>query len=650
MRGLLKASNFSPSPAALKARTGTEPMTRYHAAYAKHAKPFVALVMILLMLFPEVAALAATADSKPASRSQETATRPSATRHQAQAGASQASERFLTTQESKTPQAQPTPPPKKKENQAATAEPSQEEQGSAQTQKPLQYPLHEGRPLGAAGPQRVAPTDPATDEFIPLPDRWRLGWPRHDRYEPKRETPYVEGSLSDPYNQNLLKGDYPVIGNHTFLNLNLQSISFLNPRTVAAGGRREQFFTNQNLVFGAEIFKGDTVFEPKRFAVRVTAVLNFNFLANNTLNPFESKRGKTRLAVEEGFVEKRLAIISPNFDFLSVRAGMQNFTSDFRGFLFSENQLGIRFFGNAHANRDQYNFAYFNMRQRDEVSQLHTFNSRRQHVFIANWFRQDFLTKGYTAMVNFHFNYDRGITPGDRSRLNVAYLGVHGDGRIGSWAISHAFYQAFGRDTFNRLARRNVRINAQMAALEVSRDRDWQRYRASFFFASGDKDLNDRQANGFDMISDNPNFAGGPFQFWTQQATVLARGILTNKFSLLANLRNKFTERANFVNPGLVLVNVGADFRLTPKLKAVTNLSYLRFARARVLRQLTGDERIDNGIGTDLSVGVKFRPFLNENMFFVVGVSTLFPHGGYARLIDSTRPLVSPTFAVQFAF
>jgi hypothetical protein len=545
----------------------------------------------------------------------------------------------------------PTPEPAKKETETATGQ-SSDTTDDVPAKAALQYPLEEGRPLGAAGPKTIDPLDPATEEFIPLPDRWRLGWPRHDRYQPKRQTPYVEGSLFDPYNQNILKGDYPIIGNHTFLNLNLQSVTVLNPRTVAAAGRRDQFFTNQNFVFGAEIFKGDTVFEPKRIALRVTTVLNFNFLANNTLNPFKSKPGKTRLAVEEAFLEKRLAVISPNFDFVAVRAGMQNFTSDFRGFLFSENQLGIRFFGNAHSNRDQYNVAYFNMRQRDEVSQLHLFDRRRQDVFIANWFRQDFLTRGYTAMINFHFNHDRGITAGDRAELNVAYLGFHGDGRIGSWAIDHAFYQAFGRDNLNRLARRGVDINAQMAAIELSRDSDWLRYRASFFFASGDRDLNDSRATGFDMISDNPNFAGGAFQFWTQQATALAggRGILTNKFSLLANLRNKFTQRSNFINPGLMLVNLGADFRVTPKLKTVTNLSYLRFARTGVLQQLTNDPGIDSRIGPDLSVGLKFRPLLNENMAYVVGMAALFPQGGYARLIGSNRPLLSPTFAVQFAF
>ena len=186
-------------------------MTSSPIAYAKHAGAFAAVAAVLLTLIPNVAAV-----------------------------------RTPALQETRPPPAQPTPTPspepRQKENQAATTDQGQD---GAQAQEPLQYPLNEGDPLGAAGSKTVAPADPATDEFIPLPDRWRFGWPRHDRYQPKRQTPYVEGNFFDPYNQNLLKGDYPISGNHTFLNLNLQSVSVLNPRTVAAAGRRDQFFTNQ---------------------------------------------------------------------------------------------------------------------------------------------------------------------------------------------------------------------------------------------------------------------------------------------------------------------------------------------------------------------------------------------------------------------
>jgi hypothetical protein len=64
---------------------------------------------------------------------------------------------------------------------------------------------------------------------------------------------------------------------------------------------------------------------------------------------------------------------------------------------------------------------------------------------------------------------------------NVYYLGWGGDGHIGRFNISHQFYQAFGHDDFNGLAGHGVDINAQMAALEISYDRDWARYKASFF-------------------------------------------------------------------------------------------------------------------------------------------------------------------------
>ena len=157
----------------------------------------------------------------------------------------------------------------------------------------------------------------------------------------------------------------------------------------------------------------------------------------------------------------------------------------------------------------------------------------------------------------------------------MTYLGFHGDGRWGSWSVSHAFYQAFGNDDDNLVAQRltgsavaPVDINARMAALELSRDADWYRYRGSFYYASGDNGTPGK-ATGFDTITDNPNLAGGPFMFWTQQKTAVAAAdgqlVISEKFSLLPNLRSKFTDRANFVNPGVILVNGGVDLRVSPR-------------------------------------------------------------------------------------
>ena len=103
--------------------------------------------------------------------------------------------------------------------------------------------------------------------------------------------------------------------------------------------------------------------------------------------------------------------------------------------------------------------------------------------------------------------------------VRAYYYGLDGRRPLRQLNLTHAFYQVLGHDSFNRLAGRRVDINAQMAAAELSLDRDWLRYRTSFFYASGDKNPRDGTARGFDTIFDNPNFAGGFFSFWNREGS-----------------------------------------------------------------------------------------------------------------------------------
>src|SRR5262249_58276904 len=93
--------------------------------------------------------------------------------------------------------------------------------------------------------------------------------------------------------------------------------------------------------------------------------------------------------------------------------------------------------------------------------------------------------------------------------VNVGYFGWAGDGHWGRYNLSHQFYWAFGYDSLSPLANRPQTINAPMAAIEGSYDRDSARLRLSVFWASGDRNINDTHATGFDTILDQPNFAGG---------------------------------------------------------------------------------------------------------------------------------------------
>ncbi len=117
-------------------------------------------------------------------------------------------------------------------------------------------------------------------------------------------------------------------------------------------------------------------------------------------------RFDTHAGMQEAFVEAKIHDLSPNFDFVSIRAGIQQFNSDFRGFIFSEQQPGIRVFGNLGSNRFNYNLAYFYFLEKDTNSGLNTFNQRHQQVYISNLYIQDFFAKGYTTEFSFLYNRD----------------------------------------------------------------------------------------------------------------------------------------------------------------------------------------------------------------------------------------------------
>jgi hypothetical protein len=230
--------------------------------------------------------------------------------------------------------------------------------------------------------------------------------------------------------------------------------------------------------------------------------------------------------------------------------------------------------------------------------------------------------------------------------VNAYYLGWAGDGHIGRLNISHAFYQALGNDSFNGLAGREVDINAQFAALELSYDRDWIRYKASFVYASGDHDTEDSSANGFDTILDNPNFTGGPFSYWTRQGFNLGGTFvgLKQRGSLVPNLRTSKTQgQANFVNPGVFIFGLGADLEITPKLRSFFNANYIRLAETDPIKTALLTDKADNEIGLDVSLGFQYRPLLTDNIIISTGFGALIPGEGF-KDIYKTNPDPVPTF------
>lgn len=525
-----------------------------------------------------------------------------------------------------------------------------------------------------AGP---LPPEPSLQE---LTDRWRIVPPPYELDEPSR------GPL-DPYHQNILKGDFPIRGtDDSFLVLTgisdslAESRTLLTPSGVSAGrpgsfqffGREAQGLFAQNLIVSADIFEGLTTFQPVRQRVKATVVANLNHVRveENAIVKPDVRRGtertNARLSIQELFYERKLRDLSPNYDFVSIRAGVQPFASDYRGFIFSDTNLGVRLFGNWASNRYQYNLAYFERLEKETNSGLNILHEfRGQRVLIANVYWQDFLRKGYTQQFSIHHVRDDASTKYDRNGILVrpapvgaaaphavqaTYVGESGLGHLGRINIDQAVYLVFGRDSLNPIAgpdpalRRgdSVRVGAAMAALELSYDKDWLRPRIGFFYATGDRRPRDRNARGFDAIFDAPAFAGGGFSFFNRLGIRLAgSGVaLVERGSLLPSLRSSKDEgQINFVNPGIQLATIGLDAELTPRLKAIFTGNYIRLDAVEPVEEVLFQGNISHEIGTDLSVGLRYRPFLNNNVVLIGGAAALLPGQGFQDIYESDETL-----------
>jgi SH3-like domain-containing protein len=529
-------------------------------------------------------------------------------------------------------------------------------------------------------PAQVPPPAPyLPHESVPVRDRWRivqsLGLLPYDR--------------RDPYNPNELKGDLPVLerqlGKEWFFNLTAVSDTLLEfrqlPTPVGAqassragsydtfGNGRQSVFA-QTLITSFGLIKGNTVFRPPDYEFRFVPVINFNRAVTQErravrIDPdYGSDRKDGFVGIQELFVDKHLRDVSERYDFDSVRVGIQPFTADFRGFLFLDQPVGVRFFGIRDDNRWQYNAGWFRRLEKDTNSGLNdvTQRPRADDVFVANLYRQDWPVQGYTSqgvvLYNRNREGDRGPYYNDNGFLerpavfgtgrghnyDVVYLGYNGDGHYRRWNISASGYLALGRDSRGMLSDQAEDIQALFGALEVSRDFDWIRIRGSALYASGDRDPFDRKAQGFDAVLENPLFAGADTSYWIRQSIPLIGGggtALSMRNGVLASLRTSREHgQSNFTNPGLHLLGIGADLDASTGLRFVTNLNYLEFDNMSSLATLRNQRFTSNRIGIDASIGVQYRPLFNQNIVVNASFAQLFPAAGlrelYGDAVDGT--------------
>jgi len=504
---------------------------------------------------------------------------------------------------------------------------------------------------------------------LPVPDRWR-----------------VLGALGekskwyDPYNQNTLKADLPV-RDDWFFNLTAISDTFYENRTVPTPvGLQSTDVAGSNNVFGSfdqsalienvalefVYYKGDTVFKPVDWEFRFTPVFNINYTRVDEIlgvnaDPGEGEtRWRTDIGIQSAFVDKHLWNVSDNYDFDSVRFGIQPFSSDFRGFLFQDSPFGMRLFGNRWNNKVQYNLAWFRRLDKDVNSGLNDVDAglRDDDVFVANVYWQDMPRLGFFSEFLFAYNRNRETktTFDDNNFIarpasiglekprtyDAYYVGLGGDGHFGRLNLTTQFYWVTGKEEDGLFTGVEADIDGLFFAAEPSIDMDWLRLKLSFLYASGDSDPYDDKSEAFDAIFENPIFAGADTSYWIRQAVPLIGGgrvTLSGRNGLLNSMRSsKEQGQSNFTNPGLILYGIGADADVLPQLRVSFNANYLRFADTAVLKVARATTDINEEIGIDLSASLIWRPFMTQNIVFRASYASLIAGRGYADLYGEKNP------------
>lgn len=504
--------------------------------------------------------------------------------------------------------------------------------------------------------RREAPQDGVQpSEIRPVESRWRT--------VPLEGYPDLTYRIYDPYNQNVLKADYPLAGNW-FLNVtalqtavykarrNLDSSSIFADQ-IAAGTLKIFSYNNvvqENLIFGAQLQLNDDTFVPSPFRLTINGATDYK----NGINAL-SNASDGNAALFNAYTDIQLADFGhDNFDLMFLRGGIQGFKSDFHGLIFNDVGLGGRIFGEKLKNRLRYDFAYFKLFQKNPVSGFIDFGRPSAHqVAIGRLAYDDFLAMGWNSEWTFHYNRDHrkpfGAVPG--LDLDTFYFGATFNGHLGRWIFNPAVHGVAGHadhDEGGLPVQHSVL--GWMALLDVQYPLDYWKFRFGYAFTSGDSDPTDHRDTGFDAISDGVTLFGGPLSYWVGENIKFGAGDFVRANSLYPSFRG-VNGQANYANPGAHILNGGVDVVFSPKVSTSVNMNYLRFVSSGSYnnRIAIGDK--DGAV--EINVFVRWKPFLhqlNENIVFDTGFSVLQPLAGLRGAFQDGRTVFSTFMAFRFIF
>jgi hypothetical protein len=418
---------------------------------------------------------------------------------------------------------------------------------------------------------------------------------------------------------------------------------------------------SQTFIAGFSLLKGMTAFKPPVIEYRVAVGANITHVEvpERRVLYVEPSKGTTRttgfVGLQEAFIDYHIGRFdTKRYDFVSLRAGIQPFQSDFRGFLFNDNQLGVRLFGNRDNNRWQFNLAAFWRIEKDTNSGLNDVTQplRRDWIFTGNIYRQDFPFVGLTSQVSLTYNMNRenryksdkngfparpALLGDIRPRqYDVVYIGYAADGHVGRMNLTAQAYAALGRTA-----------TASSPAARPSSRRSWRRPKpattstgcASAFPACGPA------ATAIPMTA--PKAASTPSsrtrsspvpipatgsasRSRSRAVAARCRSTAATAFSIRCARPRNWASRTSST-PARCWPGWG-DFDLLPTLRVSANVNHLWFQNTRILQVLRNEGSIPSSIGWDTSVSAIWRPNASQNLVFRLSGAVLHAGSGFRDL------------------
>jgi hypothetical protein len=542
-----------------------------------------------------------------------------------------------------------------------------------QSSQPAAQGSHQGKgPFANEQPQPAGADKPGKGKKKPVSTvdtRWRT-------YS-LEGVPQFGYHLWDTYNANRIKGDYPLTGKwftetDVFQNLvfkERRNLDFSSNPTLATQieeGKLHFFshnnFVDENVVFGTELRHNDDRFFPSDFRIHIDGAVDWK----HDITAFDNK-SEGHAQIFDAFSDIQLHNFGKvNFNQMFLRGGLQFFKSDFHGLIFNDIGFGGRIFGNSLSNRLRYDLVGLKLFQKDAVSGFIDFTKPSQHVVTITRFTwEDFLVTGWNSEWSFHWNHDpRKINHDNGNQLNLDtyYIGTTLNGNLGRVIFNPAFYGVFGTtDHLEDGDKVQHDVRAFTGVVDLEYPFDFWKFRVGYVYASGESGKSaatSKTDTGFDAISDAIQLFGGPISYWVGEDVKFGKGDFVRANSLFPSLRGA-NAQANYVNPGIQMVNVGFDVTVTPRVALSFNANWLYFNDVGSYTIGIGGGNTaatvinHNNAGVEENIFIRWKPFLHQINDFVIldaGFGVLQPLPGLRDAFGSSRPVYTLQIVPRLIF